>query len=105
MHRKPDRSGVGAHAQIKVWYRTSVKAFHGNGKLSGVVLQDLGSGGKEEAHPGAVFVFIGLQPNTTFLRDVVELTDAGFCATSATLETIVKSRSRASTSRNQTAAT
>ncbi len=77
------------HKQIKVRYGTSVKAFRGNGKLSGVVLQDLGSGGEEEAHPAAVFVFIGLQPNTTFLRDVVELTDAGFIATSATLETNV----------------
>ncbi|HSH79889.1 MAG TPA: NAD(P)/FAD-dependent oxidoreductase [Herpetosiphonaceae bacterium] len=77
------------HPQITVRYRTSVKAFRGDGQLLGVVLQDLGSGGEEEAHPAAVFVFIGLQPNTTFLRDVVALTDAGFCATSPTLETNV----------------
>jgi thioredoxin reductase (NADPH) len=34
-----------------------------------------------------VFVFVGLEPNTLFLRGVVDLDEAGFVRTSPTLET------------------
>ncbi|MCH9009580.1 MAG: FAD-dependent oxidoreductase [Chloroflexi bacterium] len=41
-------------------------------------------------HPGAVFVFIGLDPNTGFLNGTINLDDWGFIKTSGTLETNVK---------------
>ena len=39
-----------------------------------------------ELHPGAVFVFIGLDPNTGFLNGTINLDDWGFIKTIGTLE-------------------
>ncbi len=65
----------------------SVREFKGDSKLSSVVVEDLKTGGVEEMTPGAVFIFIGLDPNTEFLKGVVDLDDRGFIVTSETLET------------------
>ena len=43
-----------------------------------------------ELHPGAVFVFIGLDPNTGFLKGTINLDGWGFIKTSGTFETNVK---------------
>jgi thioredoxin reductase (NADPH) len=76
-----------AHPQIDVRYRTVVTAFHGNGKLRGVTLKELTTSNEKKIHPAGVFVFIGLQPNTGFLNDVVALNEWGFIVTAPTLET------------------
>ena len=73
--------------KIEVRYRTTVKAFYGDTRLTVVVLQNHATGDVEEIHPAGVFVFIGLQPNTAFLRGVVELNEGGFIITTPTLET------------------
>jgi len=58
------------HPQIEVRFRTEVAEFHGQeGKLTGVALRDNQTGGREEIHPAAVFVFIGQSPNTAFLKE------------------------------------
>lgn len=75
------------HPKIDVRYRTTVQEFRGRGKLEAVVLHHLDTGATEEVHPAAVFLFIGLQPNTDFLHGAVELNEAGFMVTSPTLET------------------
>jgi len=75
------------HPQIDVRYRATVQEFRGNGKLETVVLRDLETGAPEELHPAAVFLFIGLQPNTGLLRGMLELNEAGFILTGPTLET------------------
>ncbi len=73
--------------KISVRYQTAVAAFQGKDKLTGVMLQDLGSGDKEEVHPAGVFIFIGLQPNTAFLQGTVELNTYGFITTMPNFET------------------
>jgi len=75
--------------RIRVRLHTVVKAFVGKEQLSGVIVQDSVTGAEEQIHPAGVFVFIGLDPNTAFLRDVVELTADGFIATAANLETSI----------------
>jgi thioredoxin reductase (NADPH) len=87
---KTAQDDVLAHPQISVRYRTTVKEFRGTSKLTGVVLRDLDSGAEEEVHPAAVFLFVGLQPNTGFLQGVVELSDGGFIVTGPTLETSLR---------------
>ncbi len=63
-------------------YNTEVTGFTGDTKLTGVTVQD-------GTIPAAgVFVFIGLDPNTSFLHGAVDLRD-GFIVTSDTLETSV----------------
>ena len=70
-----------AHPQMDVRLNTTVREFRGNGKLESVLVEDLKTGQQQELHPAGVFVFIGLDPNTGFLSDVVELDQRGFIVT------------------------
>ncbi len=76
-----------SHPQIEVRLNTTVVEFKGDGKLSSVVIKDTAPGETEEITPGAVFVFIGLLPNTAFVKDSVDLDQWGSIATSPTMET------------------
>ena len=78
-----------SHPQMEVRLNTSVEEFKGDGHLSSVTVKDLKTGVLEELTPGAVFVFIGLTPNTDFIKDSVELDQFGFILTGPTLETNV----------------
>ena len=69
------------HPKIEIRFNTTVQEFRGERRLSGVVVKDAKSNATEEFHPGAVFVFIGLDPNTGFLSNLVELDDYGFVRT------------------------
>ena len=75
------------HPQISVRYRATIQEFRGSGKLETAVLRDLDTGNTEELHPAAVFLFIGLQPNTGLLGGMLALNEAGFILTGPTLET------------------
>jgi thioredoxin reductase (NADPH) len=81
------REDVLHHPQIDVRYHATVQEFRGNGKLETVVLRDLETGATDELHPSAVFLFIGLRPNTGLLRGMLDLNEAGFILTGPTLET------------------
>ena len=59
----------------------------GGGKLSAVLVEDLMTGQVEELHPAGAFVFIGLDPNTGFLANAVELDPRGSIITRANMET------------------
>jgi len=76
-----------SHPQIEVRLSTTVEEFKGTGKLSSVVVKDVNTGEIEELRPGAVFIFIGLLPNTDFVRGTVELDQWGSITTGPTLET------------------
>ncbi len=76
-----------AHPQMDIRLNTAVREFRGNGKLSSVLVEDLTTGRQEELHPAGVFVFIGLDPNTGFLSDTVELDQRGFIVTNTGMET------------------
>jgi thioredoxin reductase (NADPH) len=73
------------HPRMEVELRHAVKEFRkkedGSGKLGTVVVEDLETGENEEEHPAGVFVFIGLDPNTGFLKGTVDLDERGFVAT------------------------
>ena len=75
------------HPQFEVHTNSEVVEFRGNGKLSEVVVRDRGTGEEQTFSPAAAFVFIGLDPNTSFLKDTVELDRAGFIVTDDTLQT------------------
>ena len=64
------------HPKITMRFMTSVKKFLGKKHLEGVVVQT--PDGEETLRPAAVFVFIGLRPNTEFLKGRVALTKEGF---------------------------
>ena len=58
---------------MEVRLSTTVQEFKVNGKLSSVVIKDVNTGETEELKPGAVFVFIGLDPDVDFLRGAIDL--------------------------------
>ncbi len=64
------------HPKIKTRFNVQVKKFLGKKHLEGVVVQT--PRGEETLKPAAVFVFIGLKPNTDFVRGTVALTKEGF---------------------------
>jgi thioredoxin reductase (NADPH) len=58
-----------SHPKIKVRFHTEVTAFNGKGgKLTSITTKNNVSDIQEEMYPAAVFVFIGLLPNTAFLK-------------------------------------
>jgi thioredoxin reductase (NADPH) len=76
-----------SHPQMEVMLNTTVQEFKGDAKLSSVVIKDETTGETKELKPGAAFVFIGLDPNTEFLKGVVDLDQWGSINTTMTLET------------------
>ena len=78
-----------SHPQMEVMLNTSVEQFKGNGRLGSVVIKNVQTGVTSELHPGGVFVFIGLTPNTGFVEGVVERDRWGFLVTGENLETSI----------------
>jgi thioredoxin reductase (NADPH) len=76
-----------ADPKMEVLLRRKVIRFapkdDASGKVGTVTLEDLENGATEDHHPAGVFVFIGLDPNTGFLKGVVDLDERGFVATDA----------------------
>jgi len=57
---------------------TEIVELIGKGRLEAVRIRDRASGEEQTVHPRAAFVFIGLDPNTAFLRGSVDLDPRGF---------------------------
>ena len=75
------------HPKMEIRFNTTVQEFQGDGRLSSVLAKNGSTGEIEQLHPGAVFVFIGLDPNTRFLSDLIELDDWGFIRTFDNMQT------------------
>jgi thioredoxin reductase (NADPH) len=71
---------VAQNPKMSVLTNTRVAGFVGNdsGKLDHVELEDRASAEKTSHAATGAFVFIGLDPNTEFLKGVVELDERGF---------------------------
>jgi thioredoxin reductase (NADPH) len=72
---------VAMHPKMEVLLNRDVQEFRpkddGSGKLAAIVLRNTQTGEVEELHPAGCFVFIGLDPNTDFVKGVVDLDDRG----------------------------
>jgi thioredoxin reductase (NADPH) len=65
-------------SRIKVRFNTVVEAFEGDKSgLKAVRVCNTKTGQTDVLHPEAVFLFIGLQPNTAFVRDSLALSPHG----------------------------
>jgi thioredoxin reductase (NADPH) len=81
---------VRSNPMFNIRTNTEVTEFRGeNGKLKTVIAKDRGTGETLEFEPAAAFIFIGLKPNTEFLRGSMELDQWGFIKTDQTLQTSV----------------
>jgi len=63
---------------LVIKYSTVATAINGEGKVQSVRLKNVKSGQEEDYPCDGVFIFIGMVPNTDFLKGFVELTDKGF---------------------------
>lgn len=81
------RQRVAACAKIEVALDTVVEAILGTDTVTGVRLR---AGGTTRVHDTAgVFIYVGLEPNTLFLRDLVALDGNGHIVTDASMRTSV----------------
>ncbi len=82
---------VNMHKKMDVLLNHSVKEFQpkpdGSGKLGAVFLEDAKSGKAVELHPAGCFVFIGLDPNTGFVKGSVDLDERGLIVTDMGFQT------------------
>ncbi len=76
------REKVLGHPKITVMTGVQTKAFEAeDGKLAALIATERATGREFRLTPVAVFVFVGLDPDTRFLRGVVELDERGFVLT------------------------
>jgi thioredoxin reductase (NADPH) len=72
---------VDATPNLEVRLRTRVVEGRGQVHLEAVVLEDVATGRREEVATAAIFVMIGAEPRTEWLRDTVRRDDRGFILT------------------------
>lgn len=78
---------IAEHPDIDVLVSTEPVAFAGDGHLRAVTVADAATGERRELEVPAVFVFIGLEPNTAVVAGVVDLDAEHFVVTDAGLMT------------------
>jgi thioredoxin reductase (NADPH) len=66
------------NSNLVIKYSTVATAIEGQGKVQSVKLKDVKTGKTEDYPCDGVFIFIGMVPNTGFLKGFVDLTEAGF---------------------------
>jgi thioredoxin reductase (NADPH) len=65
-------------SHITVKYSTVATAINGEGKVQSIRLKNVKTDEEEDYACDGVFIFVGMVPNTDFLKGFVELTDSGF---------------------------
>lgn len=81
------REKAESHPKMEIRLSSAVQEFKGSGHLESVLVLDRTADKVEELFAAAAFIFIGLDPNTAFVKDTVETDKWGFITTSGTMET------------------
>jgi thioredoxin reductase (NADPH) len=76
-----------AHPKIRVRYGTVVEEILGEEAISGVRTRDVASGDMQDVDLGGLFIYVGLEPNSDCVRDLIELDDDGRIPTDAAMQT------------------
>ncbi len=99
IHRKPEFSASSTYVEkletienIETYRDKTTIAFvaDDDGNFKGVKVKDNATGEEELITGDGAFIFIGLIPNTTLFKGVINLNDAGFITTKGLAETSVK---------------
>ena len=80
---------VTSNSKIAIALNTTVEEIVGDDAVTGVRLRDLKTGGTRLQAVKGVFVYVGLSPNTAFLRGVLALDAAGHIVTDVNMHTSV----------------
>jgi thioredoxin reductase (NADPH) len=76
-----------ANSKIIPRYRTVVDEVLGDDIVRGVHARELASGKSVDVELAGLFVYVGLQPNTAILRNLVDLSDSGRVPTDGWMKT------------------
>ena len=78
-----------SNPKVEIRWETSVDAIHGvdDGEVNGVSVTDLASGETSRVDLQGVFIYVGLEPNSEYLSDVVELDIGGHVPTDIWMQT------------------
>jgi thioredoxin reductase (NADPH) len=80
---------VEEHPDVDVLTNVNTVELKGHGHLETVVMENSETGERLELHPGGMFVFIGLSPNSALVGELVEKDGQGFVVTDAGMQTSV----------------
>ena len=78
---------VMSNSKIEVRWNTTINEVLGNGQVEGVGVKDEVTGETSRVDLSGVFVYIGLDPNTEYLQDVLPLDNAGHIPTDIWMST------------------
>jgi thioredoxin reductase (NADPH) len=81
------RRHASQHPKIELRFDTVVEDILGEDRVTGIRTRDVASGSTAALELAAVFVYIGLEPNATFLRGQIDLDPAGRVPTDARMRT------------------
>ena len=73
--------------KIEARHRTAIEAVLGDGAVTGVRVRDLESNESLQIDLAGLFVYVGMKPNTAFLKDLVHLSDSGHVPTDGWMRT------------------
>jgi len=76
--------------KIEVLWCTALDRIYGNEEVKGVLIKELKNGQVKDLSCKGVFIFVGLKPNSDFIRGWVEMDERGFILTNDKLETSVE---------------
>ena len=79
-----------SNPKIEVRWNTSVSHILGEGQVEGVSVMDESSGETSRIDLSGLFIYIGLDPNTDYLHDVLPLDNAGHIPTDIWMSTPVR---------------
>ena len=74
-------------AKIDVRYNTTVNEILGDDAVTGVQVRDVVTGEKSQVEIAGIFIYVGLQPNTEFLKSLLRLDQDGRIPTDAWMRT------------------
>ena len=75
------------NSKIMPRYRTVVEEVLGDDVVAAVRARELASGKSADVELAGLFVYVGLQPNTAILRNLVDLSDTGHVPTDSWMKT------------------
>lgn len=75
--------------KLKWVWNSTVEEIAGDGLVEKVVLKNIDTGELTDYPTNGVFVFIGTEPHTAFVKDKIELDDRGYIVTNDMMETNV----------------
>ena len=81
------RDRVLSNPKIEVRWNTTVSEILGDGQVEGVSIVDETSGETSRIDLSGVFIYIGLDPNTDYLQDLLPLDNAGHILTDIWMNT------------------